>query len=62
MIIASHILIESQFVFLYKSLQMSDSNLLSRLNKELIPYLIPSKPWVIIGDFNIDVLIKHEVF
>ncbi|MCG7875518.1 MAG: AAA family ATPase [Candidatus Thiodiazotropha endolucinida] len=58
MITARHVLIESQIVFLYKSPQMSDSNLLSCLNKELIPYFSPSKPVMIIGDFNIDVLLK----
>ena len=61
MITASLNLIETQIIFLYKSPQMSDSNLTSCLNQELIPFLIPSKQLVIIGDFNIDTSLKHHI-
>jgi hypothetical protein len=61
MITTSLNLIETQIIFLYKSPQMSDSNLTSCLNQELIPYLIPSKQLVIIGDFNIDTSLKHHI-
>ena len=61
MITARHFLIETQIIVLYKSPKMSDSNLLSCLYQEIIPFLVPSKPLVIIVDFNIDGLQRHTI-
>lgn len=61
MITASHALIETEIIFLYKSPHMSDNNLISCLNNALIPYLNLSKPLVLIGDFNVDGLLKHNI-
>jgi hypothetical protein len=49
-----HELIEMQVLFLYKSPNMPDKDLVSCLNEKLIPHLNLSEPLVIMGDFNID--------
>ena len=43
MITARHFLIETQIIVLNKSSKMSDSNLISCLYQEIIPFLIASK-------------------
>ncbi|XP_060603693.1 uncharacterized protein LOC132756597 [Ruditapes philippinarum] len=51
---------EMQVVVLYKSPKMSDSAFRTVLTEKLIPHLVPHKPLVILGDFNIDVLKYHR--
>ena len=48
-----HELIEIQVLFLYKSPNMSDKDLVLCLNEKLAPHLNLSEPLVIMGDFNI---------
>ena len=61
MITARHFLIETQIIVLYKSPKLPDSNLMSCLYQEIIPFLVLSKPLVIIVDFNIDGLQRHSI-
>jgi hypothetical protein len=49
-----------QVVVLYKSPKMSDSAFRTVLTEKLFPHLVPHKPLVILGDFNIDVLKCHR--
>ncbi|XP_060603545.1 uncharacterized protein LOC132756482 [Ruditapes philippinarum] len=51
---------EMQVVILYKSPKMSDSAFRTMLTEKLFPHLVPHKPLVILGDFNIDVLNCHR--
>ncbi|XP_060573123.1 uncharacterized protein LOC132731041 [Ruditapes philippinarum] len=51
---------EMQVVVLYKSPKMSDSAFRTMLTEKLFPHLVPHKPLVILGDFNIDVLNYHR--
>ena len=43
-----------QLVFLYKAPSMSDTDFLVSFKQEVVQHLILSKPFIIIGDFNID--------
>ena len=46
---------EIQFVVLYKAPSMSNIEFTAMLEKDLIPHLNTSKPFIIMGDFNLDV-------
>ena len=51
-----HGLLDLQVVFLYKAPRLSDQLLIDNINDHLLPKLDVSKPLVVMGDFNINVL------
>ncbi len=56
----NHCLLQIQIVIVYKSPGFSLHNLISTMNREIVQHLDPSKPLVILGDFNIDVSQKDS--